>query len=217
MNSFINRFIPFMKNTPEYLTPPIVKLSEGVNNAGKIINVTSIVAQNPDKVSTCPVDLLFPQATPERRAFVIENHEKLIALMGEVDETDHDQNHWAVTHQGASCGTSACALGWAALSQRFKGLQYARVGGHWVPTLNGEVTFPMFNGDELTHVSKAQLRSGLGMEHAASEWGAVGVAYFGESTTREVFYNTSRSKQRVIEKLKDRLEEIKNTSPNCLV
>ncbi len=66
-----------------------------------------------------------------------------------------------------ACNTTACAMGWAALSSQFKGLRYDYKSDS--PVLNGRIT----------------------------DWDLAGLPYFGERAYKEVFYTFGDKEQTV--------------------
>lgn len=115
---------------------------------------------------------------------IIENHKRLIKIMEALPIEHHDQAHWAYfegEHPDLACGTSACALGWAALSGEIPRLSaYPNESNKFMPLVDGRMIM----------------------------WETAGALLFGVRTLNEVFLNLSLTKDQVIEKLKFRLASL---------
>ena len=154
---------------------------------------------SPKKVSQ---KLLRPSPTAARKQFVLENHRKLIDIMKEVPNNQHDQGTWGEydpdvltekqVNQAPHCGTTCCALGWAGVSGEFDGLGVFATDGHIEPTIN--------NSDQYV-----------------IDWDEVGVGYFGGVTFRSVFMDTGSRREKVIEKLEARVQQIESAPSDEVV
>lgn len=120
---------------------------------------------------------------------IVENHKRLIAIMEALPEEKHRQSIWSRyldnDPRPEACGTSACALGWAALSGEIPGLSYK-------PNKKFHEFAPVLDGHEV----------GL------CGWAFVGEQCFGHETQERVFDLGWLTKNQVIDKLKIRLREI---------
>ena len=121
---------------------------------------------------------------------IIENHKKLIKILEGVKQKNHNQRTWALTEdeKNPACTTTACALGWAVLSNEFEGLQSATSGRSWAPVIEGKI-----NG-----------------------WDVAGRIYFGDDTYRQVFILNQGSLAKTIELLQARVKYLEE-NPQQLV
>lgn len=79
----------------------------------------------------------------ERYKFLSNNCVALAKLLEERVPVDaHDQGHWMDHSSHSSCGTTGCALGWAACSHIISGLQHDEILGGLAfrPKINGQTT-----------------------------------------------------------------------------
>lgn len=131
---------------------------------------------------------------PVKLRWYAGNCDKLADFMEALQPQRHAQGYWNVQNTSQAkrneCGTAACALGWATLSQIIPGLQYTidmeALKNDWTdlaqpfePTING----------------------------VKSHYGAAGVAFFGWPVQYEVFNRGHLSKAEVINRLRERAEE----------
>ena len=139
-------------------------------------------------------ELLQHNNTLQRYEFVLKNHETLISFLKDLPPNKHDQGDWGTCDTQAAdhyCGTSACAMGWAAASGEIPGLGHCLAKSEeWRdrfksvrPTVNGE----------------------------RSDWGRAAVKFFGESTLHGVFLRTDTDLPATIDRLERRAEAIKKT------
>lgn len=119
----------------------------------------------------------------ERRQFYARNARLLADKLETLPPGLHNQKSWT-TCASNECGTTACALGWAALSHAVPGLQYMYDGspGNYSPTVNG-----------LPHT-----------------WESAGELFFGETIANDVFYDTGASLDEVITKLRERANSLES-------
>lgn len=126
---------------------------------------------------------------------IIANHEKLIKIMERLPPEKHVQSTWGMIKKDSHdqpdiCGTTACALGWAAISKEIEGLDTELffstssedVVGAYMPTINGRL----------------------------SHWRQAGEHFFGPYTHGTIFISPRGSRDEVVKKLKQRLEALKN-------
>lgn len=126
---------------------------------------------------------------------IVENHKRLIAIMEALPEEKHRQSIWGRyldnDPRPEACGTSACALGWAALSGEIPGLS-CKPNEKFHECMKFHEFKPVLDGHE------ADL----------SGWRFVGERCFGPVTQERVFDIAWLTKDQVIDKLKIRLREI---------
>lgn len=119
-----------------------------------------------------------------------ENCFKLANILRQVPNESHDQGRWSGLSDTA-CGTTACAMGWAAASGQFKGLTdmftaanpLSRPGYEYV-----RETLRMNN-----HTPHGCMLNG---EYVGYE--VAGASLFGRIVHDKVFFNMTRSKERTI-------------------
>ena len=116
--------------------------------------------------------------TREHMLFYADNCERLADFMERLPAEEHNQGRYA-----NPCGTPACALGWAAFSNLFEGLQFgvkpAGYPGGYPLTL-----LPVINGGRF-------------------DWDKTGRYFFGRAAETRVFDNPSLSKRKVVARLRD--------------
>lgn len=93
-------------------------------------------------VTYTPKSLLNPDNySKERYKFLSNNCVALAKLLEERVPIDaHNQGHWMDNDDHSSCGTTGCALGWAACSHIIPGLQHDEIfgGTAFRPKINGK-------------------------------------------------------------------------------
>jgi hypothetical protein len=114
---------------------------------------------------------------------------------------NHDNYNWVIGLKENLCGTSACALGWAALSNRFPGLQL----GMSSPLTKEKTAVKSANSsgyrlkimDNWERVPHSVLVNGK-----VSSWEIAGTSFFGEQVYGKVFCVSGLSTELVVAKLR---------------
>lgn len=117
--------------------------------------------------------------TREHMTFYADNCERLANYMERLPEEEHNQGRYA-----NPCGTPACALGWAAFSNLFEGLQFGVNPSVADPAADPIVLMPVING-------------------GCFNWNEAGRYFFGMAAETRVFDNPSLSKRKVVARLRD--------------
>lgn len=147
------------------------------------------------------VKLLKLSNSKARYRFLINNHRKLIRIMKSLTPEQHHQEIWAEDNHRSPCGTSACALGWAALSEQLPGLEWYK----FRTDNRGMMYLPQINGGYLGDAATADVNT----DTHQMVWEIAGLAYFGDGTFNTVFANPTHSKNRVILRLQRRVDILK--------
>lgn len=121
-----------------------------------------------------------------------ENCFKLANLLKHVPKDAHDQGSWMEGNSRHACGTSACAMGWAALSGQFEGLSHA------LTPIN-----PRKDRHDSREIDRAIAEEGEVCTLGGKEMYIFEAAeeLFGSQVTHYVFYDTERNKARTIKAL----------------
>lgn len=171
------------------------------------------------KPSHIDINKLVPSSSKTRHKFLIQNHKLLIGFLKTLNPNQHQQDIFAETAETSWCGTVACGLGWATLSGLFKGLNY--VEHHYQHDAHSQIEYiPMINGELLStpwgwiaagaDAPEAAITKRLGPHtYLNTSWEGVGVAYFGLTTTDDVFLNAGLSLYSLIVELEDRLYDLR--------
>lgn len=117
--------------------------------------------------------------TREHMTFYADNCERLAKYMERLPEEDHNQARYA-----NPCGTPACALGWAAFSNLFEGLQFGVKPSSADPAGDPIKLLPVINGGRFN-------------------WDSTGRYFFGAAAETRVFDNPSLSKRAVVSRLRE--------------
>jgi hypothetical protein len=122
-------------------------------------------------------NLLEMADTRKRRNFVARNCEKLADFLeNEITDNMHAQETWYALNGTSQCGTTGCALGWAAMSGLFPGMDYAMPSAREVvPIINGEI----------------------------KHFDDFGAQFFGDGAYGQVFYDTDMNRQETVQALRD--------------
>lgn len=126
----------------------------------------------------------FPSTVQESSKFYAANCEKLAALLEGETSIEFNMARWGIVDlEDHACGTVGCALGTAAMSGRFAGLQY-RIDARALALgdTRGRID-AVVNGED-------------------TEWEAAGVQFFGHHATIRVFLVPYLNKQEVIDRLR---------------
>lgn len=117
--------------------------------------------------------------TREHMTFYADNCERLANYMERLPEEDHNQTRYA-----NPCGTPACALGWAAFSNLFEGLQFGVLPNSADPTGDPLTLLPVINGGRFN-------------------WYDTGRYFFGMAAETRVFDNLDLSERAVVARLRE--------------
>lgn len=117
--------------------------------------------------------------TREHMLFYADNCERLADYMERLPAEEHNQGRYA-----NPCGTPACALGWAAFSNLFEGLQFGVLPSSADPTDDPLKLLPVINGGRFN-------------------WDEAGRYFFGMAAETRVFDNPSLTKGAVVARLRD--------------
>lgn len=117
-------------------------------------------------ITYAPVTKLIGDDTDDGRAeFLADNLRKLADFMEGLPPRQWDQCDFGTAGEQHVCQTTACALGWAAMTHIIPGLQYEfRDPQH----PHGSDVYPLVNGEKAT-------------------WDAAGKAFFGEAAWDQTF------------------------------
>lgn len=139
--------------------------------------------------------LLRTDNSDERYKFLLENHKKLIKVLEDLPDAAHEQDIWLEVPKDNPCGTTGCALGWAVASGEFTGLGYYNYETH-----DGAYkTLPAINEG---YIGDAPC------DDSGDCWETVGEAYFGISTTCDIFVRPTFSRTELITALTKRVREL---------
>ena len=116
--------------------------------------------------------------TREHMLFYADNCERLADYMERLPREEHNQARYA-----NPCGTPACALGWAAFSNLFEGLQFGVKPNKADPSGYPIALLPVINGGRFN-------------------WDDAGRYFFGRAAETRVFDNLSLSKGEVVARLR---------------
>lgn len=139
---------------------------------------------------------------PLSKQFWASNCIKLANFLAAKPNSAHNQSSWAERNDKAPCGTRACALGWAALSDILPGLQYVIIG---YKDPSGE---RVYLSDYLKELEKEEQGFyNMAFYPAVNgnvnySWEQVGKMYFGSFVLDTIFLNTSRNKKNTIAALR---------------
>ena len=117
--------------------------------------------------------------TREHLLFYADNCERLADYMERLPAEEHDQSRYA-----NPCGTPACALGWAAFSNLFEGLQFGVKPSKADPASDPLIMLPVVNGGYFN-------------------WDDAGRYFFGMAAETRVFDNPDLSKGEVVARLRE--------------
>lgn len=125
----------------------------------------------------------------------------LADLLESLPDNKVRMNRWAATRN--ECGTVGCALGWAAMSGQFPGLEWGvcRWGDfsdspEWATTLKQAEEFLKDDEGEAVPI----------VFGGKSDWQSAGEEYFGEKTLCKVFLKSKSRKPTVIKRLRNLAE-----------
>lgn len=110
---------------------------------------------------------------------------KLAELLRNLPKRAHNQSSWTNVNSDHICGTSACAMGWAVLSEQFEGLSYAKL------ELDHETKQHL--GIEDTFASRTVFLNGR-----ATDYENAAAALFGRGTLNSVFMNLEASRDKTV-------------------
>lgn len=131
---------------------------------------------------------------PRRQRFLARNMRKLAKLMRRLPKERHDQGSFANSDGQHACKTTACALGWAAMTHLIPGLQYDFDqtdvwGDEGEKETNMRFVQPMMNGKKV-------------------DWDTAGAVFFGDEALHDIFWNPSLDRYTIADELERRANEL---------
>jgi hypothetical protein len=147
----------------------------------------------------------FGMPKTDHRTGTSEEQAKFCDLLADYleDKPDeaHQQNIWAVPNKKAPCGTTACAMGWAAISGIFPGLNYT------IKAIQGNTydhvylsAFP--SRETLRHYNLSSPELACVLDGEVVDFDDAGTEVFGSCVTEHIFGNPDGTRLEVIEKLR---------------
>lgn len=125
----------------------------------------------------------------EMNLFHARNCEKLARIMERLPREKHDQGELCNVDVQTGCGTSGCALGWAAMSGKFPGLQYGlsrdalgKPTGYAFPVINARRNI----------------------------WDTAGSSFFGRKATNEIFASPILTRGTIVQRLKAEAKRLRS-------
>ncbi len=139
-----------------------------------------------------------------------QNCIKLADFLEKKPDSSHDQCSWAEPNSDAPCGTRACAMGWAAMSGLFEGLQYilkaekrrTKNAASWDTDGVYLNALPSEQEADKLLVDYSSIDFCAAVNGKETSFDQAGYLYFGGDVTRSVFFHTSRSKKGTIAALR---------------
>ena len=139
-----------------------------------------------------------PRIKPGVNAPKSVNLRKLASVLRSVPTSHHDQGGWVGSEPKNECGTTGCALGWAAMSGQFEGLDWA------IPLVQKDFGPPLSWATTSEEAKLALLRGHNAVPVLNGErtgWDGMGIRLFGSLAYHEVFMNLNASKSATIKGL----------------